>query len=488
MLALASALSALETDPGALGKRYQLTASLAPDLAAAGARDPRRAGERAALRGAGRRLVLARRDDRRDRLSDATTPSSKRRRWCPAAGCADRTRPRSGRAWPPRSVSPPDRRSRSRFPRAPSCGCGCRASSARSTTTGAMAFVPASALLAADPSAPSQIAVRLVPGLKPSARDGCLEGPGRTPIAGGDRSRPRRAARRGAADHPARHRDRRRPGLPVRADPGVRADRAGAPAHGGRAARVRRRSGGSAAAADSARRSRWCSRPPWSGCCSSAYCSVRRCRGSPRATRHCRCNATLAEVLATLGGPGDRGRRGGRCGWPGRPVGNRSWRSWPADDGPPARERSAGGGAVRRITRRELVAEGLLAAGVLALDGCGAGNPTAHRIDVAFDLDRPGGRRSAAGRSRRGADRSARAWPPDRRRRRCSPRSRTSPTRTCSTRPPRLASLSRTVSDRRSSPPSGRRRRSRCRCSPGRSPRSARSVRRSRDPGRRPDR
>lgn len=31
---------------------------------------------------------------------------------------------------------------------------------------------------------------------------------------------------------------------------------------------------------------------------------------------------------------------------------------------------------MRRITRRELVGEGLLAAGVLALDGCGAGNPT----------------------------------------------------------------------------------------------------------------
>jgi 3',5'-cyclic AMP phosphodiesterase CpdA len=31
---------------------------------------------------------------------------------------------------------------------------------------------------------------------------------------------------------------------------------------------------------------------------------------------------------------------------------------------------------VRRITRRELAAEGLLAAGVLALGGCGAGNPT----------------------------------------------------------------------------------------------------------------
>ena len=64
MLALASALSALETDPGALGKRYQLTA-----LAAAVRGVPSRAGSRAsqaaaaALRGRSRGLVrsLARR-------------------------------------------------------------------------------------------------------------------------------------------------------------------------------------------------------------------------------------------------------------------------------------------------------------------------------------------------------------------------------------------------------------------------------------------
>ena len=68
LLALASALSALETDPAALGKRYQLTASLPAAAAAASPSDPRGTGRGAALRGPGGRLVLARRDDRRDRL------------------------------------------------------------------------------------------------------------------------------------------------------------------------------------------------------------------------------------------------------------------------------------------------------------------------------------------------------------------------------------------------------------------------------------
>ena len=80
MLSLASALSTLETDPGALGKRYQLTAVAAAVAPRRGAADPRRAGRGAALRGPGGRLVLAGRDDRRDRLSRATTPSSRRRR------------------------------------------------------------------------------------------------------------------------------------------------------------------------------------------------------------------------------------------------------------------------------------------------------------------------------------------------------------------------------------------------------------------------
>ncbi len=69
MLALASALSTLETDPGALGKRYQLTASLPagavpqvlaiPGVQAAAPRYEVQAS----------RLVLAGRDDRCDRLS-----------------------------------------------------------------------------------------------------------------------------------------------------------------------------------------------------------------------------------------------------------------------------------------------------------------------------------------------------------------------------------------------------------------------------------
>ena len=68
LLALASALSVLETDPGALGKRYQLTSSVPAAEARRGPLGARRAGCRSPLRGAGRRLVLARRDDRRDRI------------------------------------------------------------------------------------------------------------------------------------------------------------------------------------------------------------------------------------------------------------------------------------------------------------------------------------------------------------------------------------------------------------------------------------
>ncbi len=68
MLSLASALSTLETDPGALGRRYQLTASAPASLASRIRADPRRPGRRPALRSRGRGLVLAGGDDRRDRL------------------------------------------------------------------------------------------------------------------------------------------------------------------------------------------------------------------------------------------------------------------------------------------------------------------------------------------------------------------------------------------------------------------------------------
>ena len=49
MLVLSSALSALETDPTTLGKRYELTAALPRGAAPSGAPDPRGAGRRAAL-------------------------------------------------------------------------------------------------------------------------------------------------------------------------------------------------------------------------------------------------------------------------------------------------------------------------------------------------------------------------------------------------------------------------------------------------------
>ncbi len=69
MLALASALSTLETDPGALGKRFAAHRIAAPDCCRLGPRDPGGAGCRAALRAPGGGLVRARRDDRRDRVS-----------------------------------------------------------------------------------------------------------------------------------------------------------------------------------------------------------------------------------------------------------------------------------------------------------------------------------------------------------------------------------------------------------------------------------
>ena len=134
MLALASALSSLETDPQALGKRYQLTATCRPRPRPACAAIPGVQAVGAALRGGGRRLVLARRDDRRDRVS--RQPHGVRGAAAGVGrGCAATTRRRSGSGWPRPSGCRRGRRSRSSWRRGASCGCGSPAWSARSITT-----------------------------------------------------------------------------------------------------------------------------------------------------------------------------------------------------------------------------------------------------------------------------------------------------------------------------------------------------------------
>ena len=189
MLALATALGTLETDPGALGKRYQLTASLPPDAGAAGALDTRRAGERAALPGARRRLVLARRDDQRDRL-----PGRPHR----VRSAAAVVRPPAARIARGRGRGGPGGRARSRpwldacaraslGHRAPPAGVGSR-QLARPRRAGGVRARIGAACRGSERSVADRGEAR--PRGEPSPRHRCLDGPWRTSIAG---ERPRLA-------------------------------------------------------------------------------------------------------------------------------------------------------------------------------------------------------------------------------------------------------------------------------------------------------
>ncbi len=249
MLALASALSTLETDPGALGKRYQLTATLPP---AASARVARIGGVQAA---APRYEVQA-----ADSFALGETINV-------IAFGGDHT-----------EFEAPALVSGRRFRGDQETEVGQGLAQALGLTTGStvalalpsggelrlrvagivsslqhdgrVAYVPASALLKADPGSPSQIAVRLTPGRRPGEREPGSHRARRRTGSGNRRDRAWCAVGRHAPNDSPRGRDRRRTRLPVCPDSGVRSDRAGTSAHGCGAARLRcrRRRGPSAAA------------------------------------------------------------------------------------------------------------------------------------------------------------------------------------------------------------------------------------------------
>ena len=156
-----------------------------------------------------------------------------------AGACAAPGRSRSARVWPRRSGSAPAQTLALALPSGTELRLRIAGVVSSLDHDGRVAYVPAAALLRADPSAPSLLAIRLTP---PPTRVRSARRCGARRRAGGRRRRHRTrcpAGRDPADDHP-RGGDRRRARLPVRADPGLRADRAGAPADDRRAARLRR--------------------------------------------------------------------------------------------------------------------------------------------------------------------------------------------------------------------------------------------------------
>ena len=180
MLALASALSALETDPGALGKRYQLTASLAPDLA------PRVRAIPGVQASAPRYEVLG-----ADSFSLGETinviayPSDHTEFEAPPLVSGRRLRGSHEAEVGAGLAAALGLAPGSTLALALPAGTELRLRVSGVVSSldhdGRMAFVPASALLAADPSAPSQIAVRLVPGASPARVTAALRALGARP-------------------------------------------------------------------------------------------------------------------------------------------------------------------------------------------------------------------------------------------------------------------------------------------------------------------
>ena len=182
LLALASALSTLETDPGALGKRYQLTALLPPSqalavraIAGVQAAAPRYEVQAADSFSLGETIdVLAYPGDHT--LFEAPALVAGRRLLGPreaevGKGLADALGLAPG----------------STLGLALPSGVELRLRVAGIVSSldhdGRVAYVPASALLAADPSAPSQIAVRLEPRASQAAVSAALTALGAQPAA-----------------------------------------------------------------------------------------------------------------------------------------------------------------------------------------------------------------------------------------------------------------------------------------------------------------
>ena len=137
LLALASALSALETDPSALGKRYQLTASLPADavsrvraIPGVQAAAPRYEVQAVDSFSLGETIDVIAYPGNHTTFEAPPLTSGRRLR-------GERSRPRSERDSPTPSASARARRSRSHSPPGASFDCGSPAWSARSTTTAA---------------------------------------------------------------------------------------------------------------------------------------------------------------------------------------------------------------------------------------------------------------------------------------------------------------------------------------------------------------
>ena len=236
LLALASALSVLETDPGALGKRYQLTSSVpaaeasvarsVPGVQAAAPRYELQAADSFSLGEtidviaypgdhtifeappltAGRRLRGADEAEVGAGLADALglSPGSTLAIALPVG-----RRAAAARRWR-RQLARPRRTRRVH------------------TGGGVVAGRPLGARGDRDPPGP---------GRRSDAVIDALTALGAAADAGDRRDRPRGAARRHAADDSAGGRDRRRARVRVRADPGVRADAPGAATDGRRVTR-----------------------------------------------------------------------------------------------------------------------------------------------------------------------------------------------------------------------------------------------------------
>ncbi len=147
MLALAAELSTLANDPTALGRRYQLSASLPAVGGAPGPRAARGQRRRAALGGERRRRLLARRDHLRDRLPRRPHAVRGRRRWPKARHLRGDHRRRSVAASPSCSDCASARPSRWRSPPAANCACGSAGIVSSLEHDGRIAYVPARALL-----------------------------------------------------------------------------------------------------------------------------------------------------------------------------------------------------------------------------------------------------------------------------------------------------------------------------------------------------
>ena len=205
----------------------------------AGPGDPRCCGRRSALLDVGRRLLRARRDDRRDRLSGKSRDlrgTATRLRATPA-GHATRSRSAPGLA---------DALGLSEGSiLAVEFGNGVEARFTVSgivsslQSDGRVAYVSARGLLRADPNVGEELAVVLSPNADQDAVERALVGLGATPTSRRRGDREGRAAGQRVADDPPSCRDRRRSRLPLCADPGLRADRVRTSSDDRGAARVR---------------------------------------------------------------------------------------------------------------------------------------------------------------------------------------------------------------------------------------------------------